>query len=232
MKRYAKLPTLLAFLVVLAAGRVAMAALAHPASWKQVSDDGQYVLVMVSPLSVDQDAGHHLADGNEIRQIRAKFSQSGLYQNDGSTTPIWTIEYFSRPHELHIAPDGEHLIVGADDWFVACFFAKGKKLAGYGYSVSDLVSFIRVKSLVSFRYPSCVWSDFDANKLRYTVRTNQGETFVFDVTTGGVVETHSPWLSYFLLSVAGVVAASGFATALASRRGGRRPKANKCAAAR
>jgi hypothetical protein len=57
MKRYAKSPTLLAFLVFLAAGRVAMAGLPHPASWKQVSNNGQYVLVMVSPLSVDQDAG-------------------------------------------------------------------------------------------------------------------------------------------------------------------------------
>ena len=219
MKRYAKSPTLLAFLVFLAAGQVAMAELPHPASWKQVSNNGQYVLVMVSPLSIDQDAGHPIADENEIRQIRAKYAQSGLYQNDGSTTPLWTIEYFSRPHKLHIAPDGEHLIVGADDWFVASFFAKGNRLAGYGYSVSDLVPFSRVKSLVSLRYPSCVWSDFDANNLSYTVRTNQGEEFIFDVTTGSVVGRHSPWPFYFGLTLAGVVAALGFATVLIVRRG-------------
>lgn len=127
MKRYAVLPALLALLVFLNAGRTGMAYLAHPASWRQVSDDGQYVLVMVSPLPVDEDAGHDLFDGNEIRRIRARHSQSGLYHNDDSTTPLWTIEYFSRPNEIHIAPDGEHLIVGADDWFVACFYAKGSR---------------------------------------------------------------------------------------------------------
>ena len=80
-------------------------------------------------------------------------------------------------------------------------------------------AFIRVKSLVSLRYPSCVWRDFGVNNLTYTVRTNQGEEFIFDVTTGSVVGRHPPWLFYFGLTLAGDVAALGFATVLIVGRG-------------
>jgi hypothetical protein len=71
VKRCSKFLTPIAFLIVLSAGRIAVAYLPHPASWKQVSRDGQYVLVMVSPLPLDQDAGNAVGDGTEIRQIRA-----------------------------------------------------------------------------------------------------------------------------------------------------------------
>jgi hypothetical protein len=207
----------LVILVCLSSGRVAIAGLAHPASWTQVSDDGRYLLVMVSPLSIDQDAGSGPLEDKQVRPIRAKYLQSGLYRNDGSTTPLWTIDYFSR-HEVHIAPDGEHLVVAADDQFVGNFYAKGKRLAGYGYSLSELVSFVRFKSMMSLRFPSCVWSNYDANNLTYTVRTNQGEEFVFDVTTGRLVGRRSPWALYFGLSLAGVLTALGFATVLIVRR--------------
>ena len=200
-----------------------MAYLAHPASWRQKSEDQRYILVMVSPLPVDEDAGHPSYDGNEIRQIRAKYSKSGLYRNDGSTKPLWTIQYFSRPRqaEVYIAPDGEHLIFGADEWFVGWFFARGRSLAVY--TVDDLVSYCRVKSLLSLRLTSCVWSHFDADSLTYTIRTNQGEEFTFDVTTGQVIRTQSPWPLCFAATFVGIIVALGFAMVFVLRR--RRQKA-------
>ena len=220
MNRLSLVRMLLVVLVIAATGPVAMVRLPHPASWRQTSRDGRYVLVMVSPLPVGADAASWFdkEQVGEIRRIRAVYSQCGLYRNDGTTTPLWNIEYFSRPQQVYIAPDGKHLIVGAEDLFVGSFFADGKSLAGYGYSLRDIVAFSVVKSVLSLRQPSCVSSSFDADNLTYTVRTNQGEEFTFDVTTGRMVKVRSPWPLFFAVICVGVIAALGLLVVLRSRK--------------
>lgn len=163
-------------------------------------------------MPVSEDAEYGYPDENrikEIRSIREQYSESGLYRNDGSTTPLWNIQYFSRPQrgDVYIAPDGEHLIFGADGFFAGWFFAHGRRLAGY--TVDDLVSHKLVKSMMSFRVPTCLWDHFDADSMTYTVHTNQGEEFTFDATTGGLIGAKSPWPAYFAAICAGLIAVLG-----------------------
>jgi hypothetical protein len=217
MIRSTDLFAVLVFFVAVTVGQSAMAYLPHPASWKQESEDRRYVLVMVSPLPVEGDAGHPSFDGNEIRKIRAKYTQSGLYRNDGSTSPLWTIEYFSRAPKVYIAPDEKHIIIAAySDTFAGGFYANGNRLARYG--VDDLVSLVLLKSVLTGRRTACTDSDFDAQTMTYTVTTNQGEQFLFDVNTGRMVGTRSRWPACFGLAFVGIVAAVTTFVVLALRR--------------
>jgi hypothetical protein len=172
---------------------------------------------MVSPLPVAEDAAYRSPDQNavqEVHHIRATYSQSGLYRNNGSTAPLWTIRYFSRPREglVHIGPDGNHLIFGAEDTFVGWFFQRGTSLAAY--SVQDVVSNYRIKTFMNLSFPSCVWSHFDADRMTYAVRTNHGEEFTFDVTTGTLISQRTSWTLYIAEAVAGIATVSGIVVAV------------------
>jgi hypothetical protein len=70
---------LVAAMIVGSAGRC-NAAIAREISWKQVSDDRRYVLVMVSSKTVDDDA-HYLDEPQaaEVQTIRAAY------------TAMWTV---------------------------------------------------------------------------------------------------------------------------------------------
>src|SRR5579863_9000098 len=65
-------------------------------TYKKVSPNGEFVFVMISPLPLDSDAGSFMEKvALEIRHIRQVYSQSGLYRNDGSTTPLWIVDWYA-----------------------------------------------------------------------------------------------------------------------------------------
>ena len=248
----------LTFLLASALGRAACGKAVKPISWRQVSEDGQFVLVMVSPLPVDEDAGPPVLDGTEIRGIRATYSQSGMYRNDGSQTPLWTIHYFAWTYHVHIAPDGRHLIVAgpwSGDSHVVTFLSDGREIASY--DIKDLLSLTRLRqseeitltdcsrhtpcavrdfghtacavyvgigkvisslclrSLVTRQYPEYAWSRFDPEETTCTVRTNHGDQFVFDVTTGKILRQCSSW--HVALALVFVAATLGLVALLVLR---------------
>ena len=82
--------------------------IASPYSYKEVVPSGKYVFVMISPLTIDNDAGgwnEETAAG--IREIRRNYKRSGMYRNDGSTEPLWTVDWYAG---VVVASDGVHLI--------------------------------------------------------------------------------------------------------------------------
>ena len=206
----------LAFTVVPSA---VMAGLAHPASWKQTSEDDRFVLVMVSPLSVDEDARPGAFDGGEIRKIRATYTQSGLYHKGDTAHPVWTVPYHNRTHEVFIAPDGQHLIIADDDWFrshghVVTFYSNGTKLSSY--AITDLLPLAHLRFPILGRV-DCGGIAFDADALTFSSSTNQGSVFVFDVTTGKITRRSSPFPKLIGIAVAGVAMAAVFLLLLLRR---------------
>jgi hypothetical protein len=174
-------------------------------TWTLASPDGKHLLVIISELPIDEDAGdggRGKSDPEYIRSIRAKYPQSGLYLNDGSTEPLWIMrEGWGRGSEFHIAPDGQHFVVaGGEDCFYTDFFAMF-------YRNGQKVKFCRTSELVPFwrqgianlcRRPIEVrTSYFDGNALTYEVTTTEGEQFVFDITTGQLIR-HTSHLQHFL----------------------------------
>ncbi len=168
---------------------------------------------MVSPLPVEEDAtGHPAFDNDGIRAIRAKYTQCGVYRNDGSTIPLWTLRYRLCQQPL-LLDDGQHLVLADTDWFqsrthVATFYANGRLLARH--QLDDLVTVYQVSGHFLLNYPQCRSLKLDPAKLELTLRTTQGETIVFDVTTGRVVRRSS--LYPRLLAAAGLVCLAIFGT--------------------
>src|SRR6266849_3157524 len=69
---------------------------AEPWSYRVVCPNGKFVFVMIATAFANErpeDWGEDRA--KEIREIRARYTQSGLYRNDGSNDPLWTVDWYS-----------------------------------------------------------------------------------------------------------------------------------------
>ncbi|HEV8060815.1 MAG TPA: hypothetical protein VGP68_13130 [Gemmataceae bacterium] len=155
------------------------------------------MFVMLADNSFEKDPKFPV---EEIRAIREKYKQSGLYRNDDSDTPIWTVDWYEHSSGLYIASDSVHLIQRKYspyynrnapaspqyDQKVLSFFANGKLLRGY--SVNQIIN--RPEAL-QHSVSHFEWVDreeFNDAKLRYLLWTKEGNWFDFDVTTGQIVD--------------------------------------------
>ena len=153
-----------------------------PRSYARTSPDGRYVFVMLSPREA---AGGTSPDAVESPALRARYAQSGLYPNDGSTTPLWTVDWYSR--WVRPLSDGVHLVrtdpaaTSAKSPAVS-FFASGQLINSY--VLHDLMD---VPSTMPASPPPFWWrSDdrLDDAEGLYEIATAQGDYFVFDVRKG------------------------------------------------
>ncbi|HJZ56558.1 MAG TPA: hypothetical protein VKE74_16450, partial [Gemmataceae bacterium] len=173
---------------------------------------------MISPLPVEEEVtswNEETAAG--IREIRRTYTQSGMYRNDGSTEPLWTVDWYA--YGVHLTSDGVHLIrpggwgrLRADmtpdfDSEAVSFFANGRLLRTYriGELVDDLDPFERSASHFRWQQEGRVGGEF-----AYTITTLDGNRFVFDVRTGEIVSESrrlSRWGWRVALGVAALVVA-------------------------
>ena len=211
-------PTAILILLLLVASTTARAdSVAPPFSHKKLSDNGQYVFIMIAPGTVEQDMHPWNEEtAAKIAAIRQKYSQSGLYKNDGSTTPVWTVDWYA--YDVDIANDGVHLIrhgpwARSTDDEAFSFFANGKLIRSY--KVKDLVDipWFFQQSVSHFWWSAD--SKFDDATLRYSVSTRDWNTFVFDATTGQTVSA-TRWGRVCLWSV--VIACMAVLVLLVKRR--------------
>jgi hypothetical protein len=127
-----------------------------PSTYKTTSADGKFVFVMIAPESLEMELIRYNADHQKVvKAIRDVYSKTGLYKNDGSKEPLWTVDWYSD--SVRVASDGVHL-VKSGRWPVleakakdkdrsitkndlkqeaVSFFANGKLLREY--SIGDLI---------------------------------------------------------------------------------------------
>jgi hypothetical protein len=151
---------------------------------------------MIAPVEV-QDDGSFANDEDEAesQRIRAKYKTSGLYLNDGSTTPLWTVDWYSHSHHVLVASDGQHLIrrgywtESLDDEALT-FFADGKEIRSY--KAGDLFySSVLFPSMMEVFF----WHEdtrLDEAKDRLTLTTTLKDRYDFDYTTGELIKSQSP----------------------------------------
>lgn len=166
-----------------------------PRSYTTTSPNGQYVFVMIAPLSPEEDAANYEgAYAARIREIRRMYTVSGLYRNDGSTTPLWTVGWYAL--NVEVASDGKHVVrvgpsaaVSTNDEAVA-FFANDRLL--HSYRITDLVvlPWLMPRSVSHFRWRAD--AHFDDTSMTYTIQTNHREHIVFDVRTGAIIQASRP----------------------------------------
>ena len=184
-----------AFVVVLLSVAVTTAdSMMEPYSYTTPSPDGQYLFVMIAPGTIDQDAGRKVeAFATEIRQIRERYTVSGMYRNDGSTTPLWTFDGYV--YCVEPLSDGIHIVVPGP-WAMstedaACtFYANGQLLQRY--EVGDLFA---LPWLMQHTASHFFWRDdtsLDDAAKTYSITTKHGERYTFDIATGRIIRSFSP----------------------------------------
>jgi hypothetical protein len=122
------------------------------------------------------------------RGIRRAYSQSGMYRNDGSLVPLWTVDWYA--FKVDIASDGVHLIRHGP-WATftheeaISFFANGQLLRTH--LIQELVDDdTKLRRSVSH----FLWREdgrFDDAAFSYALKTKDGNRFVFDARTGEIV---------------------------------------------
>lgn len=70
---------------------------AAPTEYKKVTKGGKYVFVLLAPQEW-RKWGH----------LHKTYPSSGLYVNDGSHKPLWTVDWYAR--NVEVCSDGVHLV--------------------------------------------------------------------------------------------------------------------------
>lgn len=177
--------------LLLHASRAAGDSIVPPSTHETISGNGQFVFVMIPPIPLDEELKRwNEAFGAKIREIRAVHNVSGMYRNNGSSKPLWTVDWYA--HGVEIFSDGVHLIRHgpwasrvADE--AITFFAQGRLLRKY--RVSDLVKDRRKLQRSVSHFSWSTDSKLDDDQLRYTLITVDHRCHVFDATTGEIISS-------------------------------------------
>ena len=158
---------------------------APPRPYKKVVNNGRYVFVMLPQM------GHHQG-----------YSESGLYRNDGSKTPLWTVYWYA--FEIDAVSDGVHLVrlgpwAGRYDQEAITFFAYGNPLRSY--KINELVTFPWLMPHTVSHFTWIAGGSLNDEKLTYILTTLHGERYVFDVTTGKIISSFRYSLIVLVFSV-------------------------------
>lgn len=153
---------------------------APPRDYAKETEDGQYVFVMLAPpekwVSKDQE-------------LRKTYRTSGLYRNDGSTTPLWAVYWYS--FSVYPSSDGKHIVrmgpwASSVDQLALAFYENGKELKSY--LIRDLIKDeTRLKHTVSHFF----WqkeSRFNDKESTMLIKTHDGQTYLFSVKTGEILQ--------------------------------------------
>ena len=164
----------------------------QPYSYRIISEDKKFVFVMLT-LNEKSDESLNSKEKREVAQgIRKKYRKSGLYFNNDSANPLWTVNWYANKVALSL--DGRYLVrYGAwgakrsDEAFT--FFENGKKLRKY--KIDQLV-----KTFDSLRYSvsHCEWeceSELDTEKNVFEAITYDKIKYTFDLTTGEILTSES-----------------------------------------
>jgi hypothetical protein len=182
--------------------------------------DKKYIFVMLGNIG---------PQGDLLRQS-GKYPLSGLYLNDGSRTPLWTVDW---PGFVILPADGIHLVrrgpwprheEGYNDEALS-FFAKGKLLKRY--SVRDLVDFpwLLPRSVSHYAWEQVLPANSPFDKVTFRLldgsesyeenqgvvidngagtlklATLNGEEYVFDLKSGGILQANRPMRKKVALSL-------------------------------
>lgn len=153
---------------------------------------------MIAPIEIERDGISYGDQGKKTaKKIRNKYPKSGLYLNDGSTEPLWTVDWYSQ--EVLVPADGVHLIRKgpwatnlSDEAFT--IFANGEPISSY--KISDLVSSTKnlPRSVSHFGWEKSM--SIDDEKMTLSVTTLNNEQYFFDYLTGSLVSKKNTKISF------------------------------------
>jgi hypothetical protein len=176
---------------------------APPTTYKKLSTNAQYVFVMISPEPLEKEVkGWIKTKADEILAIRSTYTNSGLYKNDGSNKPLWTVNWYS--FNVVVPADGVHL-VSFGPWPTAgksgfdnpvtksdlrqtalLFFANGKELRHY--YIEELVDRPNLLPRSVSHYMWHKSSSVLGAQQEFELFTHDGNRILFDLKTGKILK--------------------------------------------
>jgi len=168
-------------------------------SFKKLTPNGKYIFIMIG--EAERSAIGGFLEPSEAMEIRLKYPQCGLYPNDDSIVPLWTIEGMWYSHDLQLTSDGVHMIfvsqiAKASSEVGLVFYENGKIIRSYRIEelVDDWDKCEVVRNTNRNTQPTVCWIEkqqLDDEKLEYLLITKEGNQFLFDVTKGTVISKSS-----------------------------------------
>jgi hypothetical protein len=155
--------------------------IAPPKDYKVVTENSEFVFIMLVP-----EQSVRWATLNP--DIRNTYSKSGLYRNDGSNTPLWTIDWYA--YSVMPVSDGIHMIrsgpwASSMDDLAFAFYRNGQELKSY--KVKDQVKreWLLPRSVSHFTWRDKV--EYQESKGNLYVSTlGVGHSYNFSITTGEI----------------------------------------------
>jgi hypothetical protein len=159
---------------------------APPREYQKVTRGGKHVFVMLAPKQ-----------WRRFAKLHRKYPASGLYPNDASTTPLWTVDWYA--FEVDVSSDTRHLVRWGpwpelDDRYqtlALAFYRDGGEIKRY--RVADLVPDGSRLPISRSHYQWRLRKGFDDAGGRVSAVTlrdweyRPATRYVFDVRTGKVL---------------------------------------------
>ena len=155
--------------------------------FSRTSVDEKYVFVAVAPKDSE------MASMYITKPELDKYPETGLYRNDGSTTPLWTLETVSFSINVWIPADGVHFIAEGP-WphdrenfsdVALLFFDRGKLIKSY--RVNELVAHPEDLPRSTSHYQWLNKFVLNDRVGKAWVTTLNGEKYVFEISTGKII---------------------------------------------
>lgn len=174
-----------------------------PIAYTCLTKGGKYIFVMLEPKVMRKNAYQYWVrpypnslEGMQRQGLLHKiYPSSGLYRNDGSKAPLWTVDWYS--YDAWPCSDGQHLVRWGG-WprsgdkgqtLALAFFRSGKEFKSY--RVADLVEDTSDLPHSVSHYQWMKETSFDPIGFRVKVQlfknlnwTDSGKTIMFDIRTG------------------------------------------------
>jgi hypothetical protein len=168
---------------------------APPRDYSVVTESGEFVFVMLAreELSVYNQVGFIRRD-EELRQI---YPKSGLYRNDGSSTPLWTVDWYS--FSVEVSSDGRHL-AKYGPWaqgygeLALAFYEDGKEIASYRVDQLVTIPFYPFLPHSKSHYEWLKTSENDDKQGTLEIETMSGDRYTFNIASGTPINNFIlPW---------------------------------------
>lgn len=134
-------------------------------------------------------------DKAEAEKLRKAYKASGLYENNNSTKPIWTVDWYS--FKVYLTSDGKYLVRtgpwASKETDEAFSFLRDGKLTK-SYQVDDL---IRYTSALPHSVSHFQWekeSQLNNSTNSFEVITLEDGRFVFNLENGEIISQNKPFL--------------------------------------
>jgi hypothetical protein len=179
-------------------------------SYSTTSPDGKFIFIMLGTKAWDEKK--EIVPNEEMKETRIlqnKYSASGLYLNDGSTSPLWVLETApdnQYAYKVFVSSDGHHM--AKTGWWTftttdeaLTFYKDGRVICSY--SVKDVATASWFLPGGSQHYAWDKRITFDDERKTLTVITEHYDRLVMDLTTGKIISAFRPvqLISFAILGV-------------------------------